>query len=335
MGGKIGLECSLIPALAATTIEDLSYLTKDPELWRILDGSSLYMLVKRPCLSFKSLVITTSKIEGDIIQLGNQTSIHFHLPLLQEDVVTGEKRNLEVKLIYNNNYRKYLQSQGFELGHLDYVDTILLNEHSNNGGKFIKYITPDLIIERTILNLWDCVLNNKINHLLTFEVLYIGEAVRSNIWQRVENHEKIQQILSQETSLNLGVSISQEIQILFFKLKSTSDIRIINEMSQEQVLNYILQKDQVSNGALYFDIEKAFIKALRPKYNVQLYGNYPDSVNGMISEKYSHVLYRIDFPYTLRTESNSFESNPGNGLTDALHVDFEVKSVNIIKEQIY
>lgn len=267
------------------------------------------MLVKRSCLLLKGLEITTSRIKGEIIQIGNSNIINFDLPLLQEDIVKGEERSIEIKISHNNNYRKHLQSQGQELDYLDFIDTILLYEHPDSGGEFIKYISADLILERTISQMWNCEIEGKIDSLLTFEVLYIGEAVRSKIWLRVVNHEKIQQILSQESPKNLGVSIAHEIQILFFKLESTSDIRIINEMSREQGLDYLLRKDQTTDEVLYFDVEKAFIKALKPKYNVQLYQNYPESKNGMMDEKYNHILYRIEFPYTLRTESNSFNAN--------------------------
>lgn len=332
MSGKLGLECTLMPALAATTIEDLSFLTRDLELWRILDASSLYMLVKRPCLLLKGLEITTSRIKGEIIQIGNSNIINFDLPLLQENIVKGEERSIEIKLSHNNTYRKHLQSQGQELDNLDFIDTILLYEHPDGGGDLIKYITADLIVERTISQMWNCEIEGQIDSLLTFEVLYIGEAVRSKIWQRVENHEKIQQILSQESPKNLGMNIAHEIQVLFFKLKSTSDIRIINEMSREKALDYLLGKDQTTDEVLYFDVEKAFIKALKPKYNVQLYQKYPESKNGMMDEKYNQILYRIEFPYTLRTESNSFDANPTEEKTSVLHVDFERKTVDIIEE---
>jgi hypothetical protein len=279
MSVKLALECTLMPALAATTIEDLSYLTKDPELRRVLNASSLYMLVKRPCLLFKGLEITTSRIKGEIIQIGNSNIINFDLPLLQENIVKGEERSIEIKISYNNNYRKHLQSQGQELDYSDFIDTILLYEKPDSGGEFMKYITADLILERTISQMWNCKIEGKIGSFLTFEVLYIGEAVISKIWKRVKNHEKIQQILSQESPKNLGVSIAHELQILFFKLESTSDIRKINEMSTEQVLDYLLRKDQTADEVLYFDVEKAFIKALKPKYNVKLYHNYPKSKN--------------------------------------------------------
>jgi hypothetical protein len=52
----------------------------------------------------------------------------------------------------------------------------------------------------------------------------------------------------------------------------------------------------------------------------------------MMGEKYNHLFYRIAFPYTLRTESNSFNANQTEEKTSVLYVDFDRKTVEILAE---
>ena len=325
---KICLDSLLRLSIAPTSIEDFSYLTDDPEFARILCDSSLYMIVKRPCLLFKDLLFTNKAISGNILQIGSPNVIEFELPLYQNDVIIGNLRNFEIKISYNNNYRQFLAAQeAFELSKLDYIDSFLLYETQENGGSFLKYITPDALIERYYNSLWTCTIIGDITDFLCFEVLYIGEAVRSNIWKRLEKHETLQKILSQENPTHFAVSNVHEINILFFEFQSRSDFRAVNEMSKEEFMDYLTKKDQVSENKVFFDIEKAFIKFLKPKYNIQLYQNYPASSNGLMPEGYNYIQYSIKDPILLRSGEEVFNSNHNIKPIHSLIIDFSEKRV--------
>lgn len=324
---KLHIQCNLKLSVSPISVDDLSYLWKDPEFHRIVKDASLYMICQRPCLLFRNLEINQENIKGEIFQTVTNNVIKFNLPIYQENVITGEKRALQIKFVQNHGFKSTIATkEEFKLKEADNIESILVQE---KDGEFIKYISPDSILERVWSNNWKCEIVGNIKYESTFNLHYIGEAVIRPIWKRLKNHSNLQHILSREDSYYQGIKLSSELVVLIFRISDTYDTRIINNMKKNEVANYLTKSDQINNDTIYYDVEKAFIKALQPKYNFQKYGNYPQSINGIQKEEFSFLSYIIDEPITLICNEEKFKCGAINKKTNSIFVDFDDLKINI------
>lgn len=327
---KLNLNCQFKLALSPTSVDDFSYLANDSLLPRLLNESSFYFLCKRPCLLFKQLEIEDFNIVGQIYQTVTEKIIDFKLPLFQENIIPGDKRNIKLGFSHNKGFNsKKTSKESLILKDFDNIELITISESEVTENSFIKYITPDIILERKWNEMWTCELNGELNSQNTFDILYIGESVKQPIWKRLNSHSKLQKILSRENPIYPGMKISSEIVILLFEIKSTDDVRMLSEMKKEDVIKYITQNDNPSQKSIFYDVEKAFIKAFNPRYNIQKYDNYPKSTNGLYKEKYQTITYCIDDPITLVYNGELFECGTNKTKTNYIQVDLEQNKLKI------
>lgn len=327
---KLNINCLFKLALSPTNVDDFSYLVNDPLLPDLLCDSSFYILCKRPCLLFRELELKDFTLTGQIYQTVTEKVIAFKLPLFQENIISGVKRNIKLGLSHNKGFNSKMSSkENLNLKEFDNIELITVSESEEKGSAFIKYITPDIILERQWNKMWTCELNGELNHQKTFDILYIGESVKQPIWKRLNSHSKLQNILSREDPFYPGMKISSEIMILLFEIKSTDDSRMISKMKKEDIIKYITQKDNPSERSIFYDIEKAFIKAFKPRYNIQKYDNYPKSANGLYNEKYQTITYSISDPISLVYNGELFECGMNKTMTNYIQVDLKQNDLEI------
>ena len=327
---KLNLNCLFKLAFSPTNVDDFSYLVNDPLLPNLLSESSFYFLCKRPCLLFRQLEIKDFTIVGQIYQTVTEKIIDFKLPLFQENIISGDKRKIKIGLSHNKGFNSKMASKkNLYLKEYDNIELIKVSESEENENSFIKYITPDIILERKWNKMWTCELIGELNHQSTFDILYIGESVKQPIWKRLNSHSKLQNILSRENPFYPGMKISSEIMILLFELKSTDDSRMLREMKKQDIIKYITQKDNAAEKNIFYDIEKAFIKAFNPRYNIQKYDNYPISENGLYKDNYQSLTYSISDPITLVYNGKLFECGVNKTKTNYIQVNVEQKELKI------
>jgi hypothetical protein len=327
---KLNLNCLFKLALSPTSVDDFSYLVNDPLLPNLLIESSFYFLCKRPCLLFRQLEIKDFTIVGQIYQTVTEKIIDFKLPLFQENIIAGDRRDIKLGLSHNKGFNSRKTSkENLNLKDFDNIELITISESEEIENSFIKYITPDIILERNWNKMWTCELNGELNPQSTFDILYIGESVKQPIWKRLNSHSKLQNILSRENPFYPGMKISSEIMILLFEIKSTDDARMLSEMKKEDIIKYITQNDNPSEKSIFYDIEKALIKAFNPRYNIQKYDNYPKSTNGLYKEKYKTITYSISDPITLVYNGELFECGINKTKTNYIQVDLEQNELKI------
>ena len=324
---KFHIQCNLKLSLSPVSVDDLSYLFDDPEFHRVVKNSSLYMICQRPCLLFRNLEINQSNIKGEIFQTVTNNVIKFNLPFFQKNVIEGNKREFKISFVQNHGFKSRIATkEKFELKEADNIESILLQE---KNGKFIKYISPDTILERVWAKKWNCKILGKIKYESTFNLHYIGESVIQPIWKRLKNHSKLQHILSRENSYYQGINLSSELVVLIFRISATYDTRLIKKMKRDELANYLTKSDQINNDTIYYDVEKAFIKSLQPKYNIRRYNNYPESINGVKKEDFSFLSYMIDEPITLIHNEEKFECGTLGKKVNSIFVDFDNSKTNI------
>jgi hypothetical protein len=327
---KLDLDCLFKLALPPTNVDDFTYLVNDPLLPNLLSESSFYFLCKRPCLLFRQLEITNHTIVGQIYQTVTEKVIDFKLPLFQKNIISGDKRDIKLGFSHNKAFNsKVTSKENLTLIGYDNIEIITVSESDEKENSFIKYITPDIILERKWNNMWNCELKGDLNHQSTFEILYIGESVKQPIWKRLNSHSKLQNILSREYPFYAGMKISSEIIILLFELKSTDDSRMLSEMKKEDIIKYITQKDNASEKSIFYDIEKALIKAFNPRYNIQKYDSYPKSKNGLYKDKYHTLTYSIADPITLVYNGKLFACGTNKTKTNYIQVNVDKKELEI------
>jgi len=321
---KLILECELTSPFTPVSLEDLSYLVKDPEFGRILSDSSIYMICKRKPLLFNNIEMTEELIRGEIIMIGENLKLKFSLPLYQSDVIEGERRNLVVRISYNDIYKNSLISNGKFVSDFQYIDGLFIAEEN---GDHLKMITPELLIDRNIKNLWKLHIDGDKGETRSFNVLYIGEAVKGKIWNRVNGHEKIQSILSRESPSSIKFGLAQELFIIFFTVTCISDTRLLTKMNSQQIKAYFTKSDKPNSNNIEYDAEKVLIHFYKPKYNIELYQKYPESSNGAMILGYSSIVYTLKDYFKLNTTNNNLDSRDSKQ-ENKLIVNFETKEIS-------
>jgi len=290
------IQCNLKFSISPVSVDDLSYLLDDSEFHRIVKDASLYMICQRPCLLFRNLSIKNHEnIQGEIFQTGKGKSINFDLPIYQKNIVQGEKRALQLK--FSRNFGFQSKTDFEDNGLLEEMDNIELIIIKEKTGEHIKYITPDVILEKVWSKKWNCNISGELEYGSTFVVHYIGESVRQPIWKRLKSHSKLQHILSRENSFYPGIKLASELTVLLFRIADTYDLRKINGMSREELQQYL--------------------------------SNYPESINGVKHEDYNYLTYMIDEPITLVYGEKLFRCAVNDEKINTIFVDFENSKVEI------
>lgn len=297
---KIALRVELANPLGVFDVETFTYLYEDEEFKRIASSSSIYTILQRPCLVFSklSLIKNSEALEGVIIQPYSGYKISFKIDLYQNDVIEGSKRDL-VFLLHENKFldlnKKNLDPESLNL------DQFTIKETDFNGGHHLKLITPDTIIERYYSKMWDIQIIGNIQLLLNFEVKYIGHSVKQFIGNRLRSHSNLQRIISRSIPIQKGMHIAKELCIAIWEIRDIYDMRIINDLSDDEKIKYIRGELTPSDSKIYYDFEKALIRYFDTPLleNVDRYPNYPKSIDGLFDENINIISYAIKDPYRL------------------------------------
>lgn len=238
--------------------DDISYFKNlIPEHKEIVELSNIYMLCKKPRISF---------IENSILFDDNELTIGFEF--LSKKII---KREIGVI----KNYKKY------------FPDAISFSINRDRTSKLvIKYPngTINCPIEE-LFNLFDsiCSFDSISDSELDYEVLYVGQSIgikyNSNAFKRTINHTTIQRILS---DLNENDPYS-EIFILMFNVAqpyfiASSTLKPIDTKSASNFCNVISSSisDKFSIEEIVDISEYFLIKYFHPQYNKKLKATAPN-----------------------------------------------------------
>lgn len=136
--------------------------------------------------------------------------------------------------------------------------------------------------------------------MLTFDLLYVGIAKQNqDSYSRLieKGHKARMDILAAEPQRHSGSRVSDETYLLLFAIEPV-------------ILKTFSSDDELDNEDLDFsynyhrtvaDAEKAVISVFKPKYNKQLYVNYPRGIDGLYEQGYDTYIYSISEGFAFNT----------------------------------
>ena len=116
---------------------------------------------------------------------------------------------------------------------------------------------------------------DSIYHLMTYEVLYVGQCVSESLSKRFKAHHALQDMLINEKVISKDFDKSEELMILPF-MENWDIVSILNpNISTENDYLKIISNDfSFDSKDIAKDCEKALVHGMNPKYNKIRFTNY-------------------------------------------------------------
>lgn len=275
---------------------DFTILKKDPIIQEIIENSSLYIIAQRQEIRFDNIVNNEEDkiIEFEIRQHNNPNVLKCKLPLFQENIATNPMNEVILYLGSND------PNNDFKKRPINNVHGMKFYEKSVSDENFLIWFSP----EKFLQNYWKghliANIEGNIDEFTKYKVHYVGQATKQEIWKRLTGHDKLQDILSLEYPLTYGTLPTHEIAILLFNFQENLQMHTFGDNSSiESMVNSVMGKNMPEQRTIFLDAEKALIKAMQPKYNEELFKNYPKSADGLYKHKYDTISYSFVDPITL------------------------------------
>lgn len=136
--------------------------------------------------------------------------------------------------------------------------------------------------------------------MLTFDLLYVGIAKQNqDSYSRLieKGHKARMDILAAEAQRSPGARVSDETYLLLFAVEPL----IITTFGGPEDLDDEDLDFSYNYHRIVSDAEKAVISAFKPKYNKQLYVNYPRGTDGLYKQGYDAYSYSIAEGFAFNT----------------------------------
>lgn len=277
---------------------DFALLKDDTAIQANLMSSSLYAICQRSELYFSNLNYHPEDgiIELEIHQESNPYVLKVLFPLFQKCFDIDPSKYVLISAGAHNP-KSSLQEMP-----MNYVAgfKIYEGEDEKTLGKFIVWFTPEKLLQ----NIWNggiiADIKGEIRKFTKYQVHYVGKATDQRVWQRLTGHDTLQNILSLEDPTVFGSLPTHEIAILFFAFKENTHIQSFGPTSQSKdFVDLMMGNSLPSQKSIFLDAEKALINSMLPKYNKELFRNYPKSRDGLYSNSYDLISYSFTDPITL------------------------------------
>lgn len=283
---------------------DFTILRSDVVIQSIIENSSLYVIGQRPEIRFDNIINNENekKVEFEIRQKNNPKVLKCKLPLFQEYIATDPRKEILMYLGSNDS------KNDFSSRPINNVHGIKFYQENESEENFLVWFTP----EKFLQNYWkghiEAEIEGNIHDFTKYKVHYVGQSTKQDIWKRLTGHEKLQDILSLEYPFSYGSLPTHEIVILPFGFKENLQFHTSGgESSTENLVDSYLGRNFPEQRTIFLDAEKALINAMQPKYNDQLFKNYPKSTDGLHKHNYDSITYSFIDPITLQYETGEIE----------------------------
>jgi len=284
------LDIQLCLAYPPTSNRDFSYLKKEPVVKEIIKNSSLYLIAQRRVLTFENLTIDDDQtIHFEIKQKGSDKSIKGSFPSRQKLIVEDTDCEILLELGSDDKNNKFESQPYNNINGIRFWD---------NDQNFLLWLTPERLLYFHSRNEIEANLSDY-QEFLTYFIHYVGKSTDQDIWSRLTGHEKLQDILSKENPWTFGSIPTDEIAILFIKIRNyeATEIKdltqIDTELSDEEFAEQLKVKKIPNLREIFLDAEKIFTNLLNPEYNEVKFKNYPYSADGLYHHEYNVFTYRI------------------------------------------
>lgn len=251
---------------------------------------------KDQLLPFENLIpnLLDYTISFEIHQKGNANILNGKLPLKQDCIssVFGDTIAIALNFLEKDNVVKeppFGNLYGFSL-----------SKQTNSSPEFILWFSPEKLLKHWWKGDVECEIEGDVNSFLKYKVHYVGKATKQNILRRLTGHSTLQDILSLEKPITYKDLPTHEIAILCFEFNDNLQFHVFGDnASVEEITASLLGENFPPQESISLDAEKALIRAMEPRYNKELFKNYPKSKDGLFKDNFDYISYTFIDPITL------------------------------------
>lgn len=212
-----------------------------------IKDSKLYIIALRPESSFKVINVSLGQfVELQVIQ-SRRVTAEFVLDIFQSAINTDNSSTLDIEFGTYSKERKIIP----KTYPINDIHGIKIWQGDDN---FKAWFTPEKLLfeySRKIIKLDKVRLYE---YPFSYKILYVGQSVKQNIWDRLSGHETLQEILSKESGLESSTIPTHEISILLFHIFDSQHIKgFDSELDFENDF-------KISSERVYLDLEKLLVK---------------------------------------------------------------------------
>lgn len=291
---------------------EFNFLKSDKIIEQIIDEASLYIIAQRNILSFENIVSNQDKqlLEFEIHQKNNSEILKCKLPYFQDAI--GASKTKEIALAVNTIDPNF-KNEEYPINNVHGLSLLEIENINDENPKFLVWFSPEKLLQ----NYWgksvECEIKGDIRSFTNYQVHYVGKATKQSIFKRLTGHSTLQEILSVETPFLYGDLPTHEITLLLFKFYDNLEIKSYGINSNiDEMVDSMMGKKRPDKESIFLDAEKALIKAMQPKYNKELFNNYPKSKDGLYNHNYDAISYTIMDPITLEYSNGKIEGGLSN-----------------------
>lgn len=304
------LETDLRLTHAPISIKDFNRIKKaialDSVLWHekeSLDNASLYIIGKREVpvfiprreISNESCVILDVEVGKESFRILISASKNPSCSLNGFAGIKTEPEGLEraqkVWLFAFNDKGEAVPKAGFTFDELIY--------YYSNGWMHIN-------------------LQSNFTSAITYEVLYVGEAVGEKLTQRFKAHHALQDMLIEEKVISPSFDKSEELILMPFTIDSKMCTMLTGFSPENDWIKAFSGDFDVTPKRISLDAEKALVHGMNPKYNRIRFKNYPFSKDGLYKSDASVFCHSIADNMILRYETGNIIGCPDTVLASSI-----------------
>ena len=272
------------------------YIKNDKGIQEIIKNSHLYMIVQE------------YNNELRLLSHNEETQEYF-----LELNINGIKENCKLNLLKLFDLYDFNENE-YDLRIIFGRKLIIIEKYNlktNEAIEIIDEISAYKILQYKIYG--DCIIEgiDNINEINKYYLHYVGISKKDDSLTRlvINPHDKRLRILSMETTNSKEFSLSDEINLLFFRVEPIR-ISIWQDESAEEFLD-----NTIDYFSIIADAEKALVSSLNSKYNTIRFNDYPKGTDGLYNTGLKRYGYLIGENITLVTDSEIIKGDKFNEYT--------------------
>lgn len=279
-----------------------------------LKGSMLYVIAQRHTLTFENVVADpeANVIRFEIAQDKTNNKVSCTLPVGQEILVDDCRTGIEIQFGSHNTEAVLEEMPLSEVHGMKFYDS---------DKNFLSYLNPDKFIFLYSNSLLNATIEGDYRSLVEFRVHYVGKATDQEIWDRLNGHETLQDILSIERPMGKTIP-THEIILLMFKVADSLEMNIFDPGDDPEIFaEKIMNSQHPTSEVISLDAEKALVNLLNPAYNTVKFKQFPKSKDGLFKFNYNRYAYQILEDITLASELGTIFCSVDENISDIIAVD--------------
>lgn len=250
---------------------------------------------------------------SNLYMIGQRKEAFFSFPenikcyIDQEKIIKGEFNSGAISSAFSINVEEIITEVEKSGRTIDKVDIELGKKFiriTGDDGEIVDWFTTEkLLFDRSRQRLGISGLDDY-RELMTYYLHYVGISKKEDSLMRlvIRPHDNRLRILSNESPLNSGSRVTDEIILFFFEI----DTLQINIVSEKLDIDTFVREMGIITGTkieIISDAEKAFIKVMQTNYNKVDYDSYPDSTDGLAKYSLDRYGFSINESITFVTDS--------------------------------